>query len=122
MGQRRGLGVAAGEPLFVNRIDPSRNLVVVGPERLLYADRVSAAEVHLCSVDGLSPGQHVQARIRSRADPAAATIESFADDRLVIRFDRPQRAITPGQALVLYDEEIVLAGGTIEGADLENGR
>jgi tRNA-specific 2-thiouridylase len=121
VGQRRGLGVAAVEPLYVNRIDPSRNLVVVGPERLLYADRVAADEVHLSSVDDLVPGQRVQARIRSRAEPAAATIVSFAGDTVEIRFDRPQRAVTPGQALVLYHGEIVLAGGTIESADLENG-
>lgn len=118
LGQRRGLGVASAEPLYVNRIDPSRNLVMVGPERLLYADLVSAGDIHLTSVDDLLPGSRVQARIRSRAEPADAVVESFDGESLLVRFDRPQRAVTPGQALVLYDGELVLAGGTIERADL----
>ncbi len=116
VGQRRGLGIAAPEPLFVSRIDPMRNLLVVGPQRLLYADEVTAEAVHLTSVETLTAGQAVQAKIRSRAEPAPSTLLEFTGSTLRVRFERPQRAVTPGQALVLYDGETVLAGGTIVAA------
>ena len=116
VGQRKGLGIAAPEPTFVNRIDPARNLVVVGPERLLYASEVTAGDMHYTSVDRIEPGRPVQAKVRSRAEPAPATVLASLDGTLRIRFERPQRAVTPGQALVLYDGELVLGGGTIESA------
>ena len=116
VGQRKGLGIAAPEPQFVSRIDPTRNLLVVGPERLLYADEVTAEAVHLTSAETLTTGQAVQAKIRSRAEPAPSTVLEFSGTMLRVRFERPQRAVTPGQALVLYDGEMVLAGGTIVAA------
>jgi tRNA-uridine 2-sulfurtransferase len=116
LGQRKGLGVAAQEPVYVNRIDPARNLLVVGPERLLYAQEVTAADLHLTSVDGIDPGRDVQAKVRSRAEPAPATVLSCGDGQLRVRFASPQRAVTPGQALVIYDGELVLGGGTITAA------
>jgi tRNA-specific 2-thiouridylase len=116
VGQRKGLGLANPEPTYVARIDPSRNLLVVGPERLLYTQEVVADQVHLTSVDRLPAGRKVQAKIRSRAEPSPATVLSYEQDTLTVRFARPQRAVTPGQALVLYDGDLVLGGGTIVSA------
>ena len=116
VGQRKGLGIAAPKPTYVNRIDPSRNLLVVGPERLLYSQEVTAEALHLTSVAAIEPGREVQAKVRSRAEPVSATVLSCADGELRVRFARPQRAVTPGQALVLYDDDLVLGGGTINAA------
>jgi tRNA-uridine 2-sulfurtransferase len=117
VGQRKGLGLASPEPTYVSRIDPSRNLLVVGPEKLLYAQDVVAGDLHLTSVDRLAPGQEVRAKIRSRAEASAATVVAAEGATMRVRFARPQRAVTPGQALVLYDGEVVLGGGTIVSAN-----
>ena len=116
VGQRKGLGIAAPEPRFVTGIDPARNLVVVGPERLIYAEEATAVDLHLTSVDRLEPGRAVQAKIRSRAEPAEATVLACEGGTVRVRFAQAQRAVTPGQALVLYDGELVLGGGTISAA------
>jgi tRNA-specific 2-thiouridylase len=116
VGQRKGLGLAAPEPTCVARIDPSRNLLVVGPERLLYTQEVVADQVHLTSVDHLPAGRTVQAKIRSRAEPSPATVLSCERGTLTVRFAYLQRAVTPGQALVLYEGDLVLGGGTIVSA------
>jgi tRNA-specific 2-thiouridylase len=116
VGQRKGLGLAAAEPTFVARIDPARNLLVVGPERLLYTHTVTADKVHLTSVERLEAGMRVQGKIRSRAEAASAVVEAWTGDTFTVRFADAQRAVTPGQAIVLYDGEIVLGGGTIASA------
>ncbi|HEY8282841.1 MAG TPA: tRNA 2-thiouridine(34) synthase MnmA [Chloroflexota bacterium] len=113
VGQRKGLGLSSPKPLFVSRIDPSRNLLVVGPEERLLAEVVIADHLHLTSSDGFTPGQAVRAKVRSRAEAAQATVEESNSDSLCIRFEQPQRAVTPGQALVLYEGDMVLGGGTI---------
>jgi tRNA-specific 2-thiouridylase len=113
VGQRKGLGLATPEPLYVNRIDPIRNLVVVGPERLLYSDTVHAVDVHLTSTATLSLGQQVLAKMRSRAEPVPAELTRVDAQGVTARFARPQRAVTPGQAVVFYQDDVVLAGGTI---------
>jgi tRNA-specific 2-thiouridylase len=113
VGQRKGLGLANLDPTFVARIDPRSNTLTVGPERLLYSTLVTADDLHLTSVDIIEPGRLVQAKVRSRAEPAPATVTGCEGDTVIIRFERPQRAVTPGQALVLYDGDIVLGGGTI---------
>jgi tRNA-specific 2-thiouridylase len=117
VGQRKGLGLANPAPTFVTGIDPSRNLLVVGPEQVLYSREARALDLHWTADEAPRSGQAVQARIRSRAVPAEAVVAFCDGDELRVRFDRPQRAITPGQALVLYQGEIVLGGGTIAGAN-----
>jgi tRNA-specific 2-thiouridylase len=118
VGQRKGLGVGAGRPLFVTRIDAERNLVVVGPDEELYADAVEASRVRYMS--GRPPEGPIEmaAKIRYRTAEAEAVLHPRGDDRAVLRFRRPQRAVTPGQAVVFYQGEEVLGGGTIEGAVL----
>jgi tRNA-specific 2-thiouridylase len=116
IGQRKGLGLAAPEPTYVARIDARRNTLTVGPERLLYHSLVTANKLHLTSTERLAVGQPVQAKVRSRAEPAAGVVETVGAAEISVRFERPLRAVTPGQALVLYDQDIVLAGGTIVSA------
>src|SRR5918912_152084 len=112
IGQRRGLGIAAGQPLFVTGLEPETNTVVVGgPEALL------KSSCHLDEVNwiaGPPPGEPLRAmaKARYRSPEVACTVRAEADG-LVVDFDQPQKALTPGQALVLYDGEYVLGGGTI---------
>lgn len=113
VGQRRGLGLSGAEPRFVSRIDPARNLLVVGSEQHLYASEVVAEGLCLTSVEQLAPGQEVQAKVRSRAEGAPAVIVAVSTGSVHIRFTEPQRAVTPGQALVLYDGDVVLGGAGI---------
>ncbi len=113
IGQRRGLGLAAGRPLYVVAINPQRNEVVVGSEADLYADLLLADRVNMVACERLDGELAVTAKVRYRAPAAEAVVSQPADDRLEVRFSSPQRAITPGQAVVLYQGEDVVGGGTI---------
>ncbi len=113
VGQRRGLPARGDEePLFVVNIDAAENRVVVGSHSDLMADALLADELTWVSGQPPAPGTEVQARIRYRGVPAAATVE-VEDGTATVQFEEPQRAVTPGQAVVLYDGERVLGGGTI---------
>ena len=113
LGQRKGLGVALGEARFVTAIDPARNIVTIGPEEALFADVAEVTGMSWVSGEAPAPGAPIQAKARYRAEPAPATLIEAAPGRIVIRFDRRQRALTPGQALVCYRGDEVLGGGTI---------
>ena len=116
VGQRKGLGVALNEPAYVVGIKPETNTVVVGPERALYAAEALADELMLTSVraaDELPAGRPVLAKIRYKSEKMPARVYLAGADRIRVVFDKPQRAVTPGQALVLYDDDVVLAGATI---------
>ncbi|HEX5416862.1 MAG TPA: tRNA 2-thiouridine(34) synthase MnmA [Chloroflexota bacterium] len=113
IGQRRHLGIAGGEPLFVIDLDAETRTVYVGPEDALLATDVFADEVNLVSVGSLSEPLPVKARIRYRMNEAAATVRETATGELQVTFAQPQRAITPGQAVVCYAGDVVVAGGTI---------
>ncbi len=121
VGQRRGLGVALNEPAYVVGIKPETNTVVVGPERALYAAEALADELMLTSVRELEPGRAVLAKIRYKADKVAARAYPLGNGRLRVVFDQPQRAVTPGQAVVLYDDDVVLAGATISATTPASG-
>ncbi len=112
IGQRRGLGIAAGQPLFVTELRPEDNTVVVGgPEALLKSSCV-LEEVNW--IDGEFPNAPLRAMAKARYRAAEVPCTVTTDGAgLSIDFDEPQKAITPGQALVLYDGEYVLGGGTI---------
>ncbi len=116
LGQRKGLGVALGEPRFVTAIDPARNIVTIGPEEDLFSDTVEVAEATWLAGSAPAAGARLQAKARYKADPAPATLLHAAPGQAVIRFDRRQRALTPGQAIACYDGDEVLGGGTIERA------
>ncbi len=112
VGQRRGLGIAAAEPLYVIAIHPEENAVRVGPRAALAAAGLETASFNWLCAAPPAPGTRVEAKIRSRHEPAPATIEAAAD-RVRLRFDEPQAAVTPGQLAVLYRGDRVLGGGPI---------
>ena len=113
IGQRKGLGIAAGQPLYVTRLDVARNAVVVGPREALERAWLEASAVSFVGGDWPAAPFDCQAQIRSHAEPVEARVTPGARGSLRVEFARPQRAITPGQAVVLYDGEIVLGGGRI---------
>jgi len=114
IGQRRGIGIAHSEPLYVTGIDAHTNAVIVGSQDALFSNGLRATELHLLSTDRLQPGQTVQARIRNGHNPAPATIETCEGNTVTLVFDQPQKSVTPGQAVVVYDDDIVLGGAVIE--------
>ncbi|MGC1449972.1 MAG: tRNA 2-thiouridine(34) synthase MnmA [Candidatus Sulfotelmatobacter sp.] len=113
VGQRKGLGVATGSPLYVLQISGANKQVVVGGEEHLYSRTLRARRVNLIAVDDLREPMRVTVKIRHRHEPAAAMIERAGDDEILVTFDEPQRAVTPGQAAVFYDGAIVVGGGWI---------
>jgi len=116
IGQRKGLGLATSRPLYVVDLDPEADRVIVGDAADLEQDRLVASRVNF--IDGEVPGaeRRVTARIRHNHEPAPATVLPQADGRVLVVFDEPQRAITPGQSCVWYDGERVVGGGVIERA------
>ena len=114
IGQRRGIGVAASEPLYVVSIDVPRNELVVGKRDQLYGSSLIASGVNWVAI--ASPHEPVRAavRIRYRAVEAPAAITPLQAGRVQVDFDEPQAAITPGQAAVFYDGDVVVGGGWIE--------
>jgi len=113
IGQRRGLGIAHSEPLYVVAIDETSRAVVVGPESRLYRGELIADALNWIAIDSLDAPRDAQARIRYRHEAAAARIEPLPGDRVRVRFESPQRAIAPGQAVVFYDGDVVVGGGII---------
>ena len=113
VGQRKGLGVAVGEPLYVIQTDVARNRVVVGKSEELMKRVLIAGKLNWISIDSLTSPIRVKAQIRNRHEAADATVSKTEDDKVEVRFDIPQRAITPGQAVVFYDNEVVVGGGWI---------
>ena len=114
VGQRKGLGIALGQPMFVSAIDPASNRVTLGPEVDIFSDFLSARDVNW--VSGLIPSAPFQAlaKIRYNASETPAQVFPMPENRLEVRFEKKQRAITPGQSVVLYDGDRVLGGGIIE--------
>ena len=113
VGQRKGLGVATGSPLYVIQISGASKQVIVGGEDHLYSRTLRARRINLIAVDDLREPMRVAVKIRHRHEPAAAVIERTGDDEILASFDEPQRAITPGQAAVFYDGDVVVGGGWI---------
>ncbi len=113
VGQRKGLGVATGSPLYVIEIRGDRREVVVGGDDELFSRTLRARQVNWIAIDDLRGPMRVQAKIRHRHEAAAATLEKGGNHEVVATFDEPQRAITPGQAVVFYDGDVVVGGGWI---------
>src|ERR1700758_3061377 len=113
VGQRKGLGVATGSPLYVIQISGANKQVIVGGEEHLYSRTLRARRVNLIAVDDLREPMRVSVKIRHRHEPAPAVLEKTGDDEVLVTFDQPQRAITPGQAAVFYDDDIVVGGAWI---------
>nr|WP_294491511.1 tRNA 2-thiouridine(34) synthase MnmA [uncultured Mediterraneibacter sp.] len=113
VGQRKGLGLALGYPAFVLEIRPESNEIVVGTYEESLTNVVRAEHVNFMSVETLTEPKRVFAKIRYNHKGAWCTVEKDGKDSIVCCFEEPQRAVTPGQALVLYDGDYVLGGGTI---------
>jgi tRNA-uridine 2-sulfurtransferase len=112
IGQRKGLGVATGSPLYVLQMDGARKQVVVGAESELYSTSLRAHRVNWIA-GAPRVATRAQVKIRHRHRPAAAVLEPVPGDEVLVSFDEPQRAITPGQAAVFYQDDVVLGGGWI---------
>jgi tRNA-specific 2-thiouridylase len=114
IGQRKGLGVATGSPLYVVEIRGDRREVVVGDGEALLSKTLRARECNWISIERLERPMRVEAKIRHRHPPAAGTVEPLGDDEVLLTFDDPQRSVTPGQAVVMYNDDEVVGGGWIE--------
>jgi tRNA-specific 2-thiouridylase len=113
VGQRRGLGLAAPEPLYVLAVEAGRNALVVGERRRLESEGLVTEPMNWLATDAAQSGRTVTAKIRYQHEPAEARIEPRPDGRVEVRFARPQSAVTPGQSCVLYDGDRVLGGAPI---------
>jgi tRNA-uridine 2-sulfurtransferase len=113
VGQRRGLGIPSTAPYYVLELDPVNQTVRVGREEHLYRREMMVAELNWVSIPPPDEPIHCQVRIRNQHQPAQALVTPGAIDRAVVCFDSPQRAISPGQAAVFYDQDLLLGGGVI---------
>lgn len=113
IGQRKGLGIAHTEPLYVVRIDQANNQLIVGAEKELYRQELTADQLNWIGLENMVEPIKAGVKIRYKHDPAEATITPLENGRVKVVFTQPQRAITPGQAVVFYHEDIVLGGGII---------
>ena len=112
VGQRKGIGISYKEPLYVLRLDNERNEVVVGTERGLYSKELKANELNFLLNMDLGTELEIEAKVRYRSKPAKATLE-IENEIAKVTFKEPQRAITPGQSVVFYLDDVVLGGGKI---------
>lgn len=114
IGQRRGLGIATGKPVYVIAIDKGENAVIVGEEADLYSRSLTAKELNWVAIENLGAEMEVMAKIRYLHTGAKAVISPINEDRVKVEFNQPQRAITPGQSVVFYQNDILVGGGIIE--------
>lgn len=113
IGQRKGLGIAMGHPVFVTQLKPETNEVVIGEHEDLFTTKVWCNRVNFMGMEGLEEPRRVTAKIRYSHAGSPCTITNLGDGTVLCEFDEPVRASTPGQAVVFYDGEYVLGGGTI---------
>lgn len=116
IGQRRGLGIAHKEPLYVTSIDAENNRIVVGAKNDLLKKSLIADRINWIAIDGIDGPLRVMAKIRYNTKKAAATVTKVDAGQVRVEFDSPQEAPTPGQAVVFYDRDVVLGGGWIKSA------
>jgi len=121
IGQRKGLGLAMGHPVYVCGKDMSANTVTVGEEEDLFSSSLIADTVNWISVDALERPMRIEAKTRYRQKQQPGTVYPLGDGRIRIEFDSPQRAVTAGQAVVMYDGDTVVGGGTICEGDQQIG-
>ena len=115
IGQRKGLGISAREPLYVVAIDRERNAIIVGTKREVYGDELIAANLNWIAIESLEQPLQLKAKIRYRhREVAAVTTPLLSEGKVHVRFKQPQMAMTPGQAIVFYHKDTVVGGGTIE--------
>jgi len=113
VGQRRGMGISASQPLYVVAIDAADNAIVVGQKDATYTASISVVEFNLLRQDPIREGEQFSMKVRSTSAPAPCTVASISADGLTVRFRDPQRGVAPGQAAVLYAGDQVIGGGWI---------
>ena len=113
IGQRKGLGIANPVPLFVKGFNPEKNELIVGEENEIFSKEAIANQINLVLMDEIVEPMKVKAKIRYAAKEAECIIYPIEDGKIKVEFDEPQRAITPGQSIVFYIDDIVLGGGKI---------
>jgi tRNA-uridine 2-sulfurtransferase len=113
VGQRKGLGIATGSPLYVIQLKGDSHQVVVGPGEELLSRTLTAKRLNWISIPELTEPTRVTAKIRHRHEAAPALVTPTGYDQVLVTFDKPQRAITPGQAVVFYQDDVVVGGGWI---------
>ena len=114
VGQRKGLGISSKEPLYVVGIDSQINTVIVGEKHDVFADEFIAADLNWIAVDNITQPLILKVKIRYLHQEAEALISAVDNDKVNVKFKSPQMAVTPGQAAVFYDGDVVVGGGTIE--------
>jgi len=114
IGQRDKLGIALGRPVYINRIDKETNTIYVADEDKLYSKEFTASQVNFLSIEGLVKDLKVRVKIRYYNHDVAAKVTSLDEDRIKIVFDEPQKSVTPGQSVVLYQGDVILGGGIID--------
>ena len=114
IGQRRGLGISSGERLYVTAIDPERDTIVVGKKEDLLGDKLIASNLNWIDIKKYEKSFKVKAKIRYRHQEAEVEVIPWDKEKIYVKFREPQIAITPGQAIVFYDGDIVVGGGVIE--------
>ena len=115
IGQRKKLGVSSNTRRYVIKIDAQENTIILGEEEDLYQDKLIIKDLNFISGDKLSDAIKVEVKIRYNCKKSLAIISPYEDDKILIDFEKPQRAITPGQSAVFYQGDIVIGGGIIEG-------
>jgi len=113
VGQRRGIGVSSPDPLYVVQVDAKNNRVVVGSSEDLLKREMTVERVNWIAIEDLAEPIRASVKIRSRAEEAQATVSKREDGSVIVTFDEAQRAVTPGQAAVFYDDDVVVGGGWI---------
>ncbi|MDE5834020.1 MAG: tRNA 2-thiouridine(34) synthase MnmA, partial [Ruminococcus sp.] len=114
IGQRKGLGISLGRPAYVVKKDVAGNTVTLGDEKDLYSSTLIAEDVNLISVAEISAPMRVTAKTRYSQHEQPAVVSYIGNAEYLVEFDKPQRAVTSGQAVVFYDGDVVVGGGTIK--------
>ena len=114
IGQRKGLGVTFGKPMYVTKIDTVHNQITLGEEGSQYSSSLIAADLNFIPFDTLQSEMEITAKVRYQAQPAKATLIPLGGGKVRVDFEEAQRAVTPGQAVVFYDGDLVVGGGTIQ--------
>ena len=116
IGQRKGIGVSAPEPLYVLSLNKEDNTVIVGPKDKTFKKQLIAAKLNFVSKDKILNSENICAKFRSTQIPQKASVK-VEDDKMIVTFDEYQKSIAPGQSVVIYENDMVLAGGIIESAE-----
>jgi len=114
IGQRKGLGVTFGKPMYVVEIRPKTNEVVLGDNEDVFKKELTAKEVNIITMERLPEAYECEGKVRYSSKTASCTIYPLEDNRVRVEFREPQRAVTPGQSVVFYDGDLLLGGGVIE--------